>query len=102
MDEPIEIIDLTGFDPAGEPEIRVMADGSWELVFNFMPPSWAEDEAERFDDFDVQLAKATGMDVEWDDREVFRFPEPVADGVVDRLQAFLVGCRKKVSWARSL
>jgi hypothetical protein len=20
----------------------VMADGSWELVFNFMPPSWVE------------------------------------------------------------
>jgi hypothetical protein len=88
MDEPIEIISLTGFDPAGEPEIRVMADGSWELVFNFMPPSWAEDLA-RFDDFDRQLATATGMVVEWDDREVFRFPEPVADGVVDRLRAFL-------------
>jgi hypothetical protein len=42
MDEPIEIIPLTGFDPAGETEIRVMADGSWELVFNFMPPSWVE------------------------------------------------------------
>jgi hypothetical protein len=42
MDEPIEIIPLTGFDPEGEPEIRVMADGSWELVFNFMPPPWVE------------------------------------------------------------
>jgi hypothetical protein len=89
MDEPIEIIPLTGFDPEGEPEIRVMADGSGELVFNFMPPSWAEDNPERFDDFDRQLAKAAGMDVEWDDREVFRFPGPVADGVVDRLRGFL-------------
>jgi hypothetical protein len=42
MNEPIEIIPFTGFDPEGEPEIRVMADGSWELVFNFMPPSWVE------------------------------------------------------------
>jgi hypothetical protein len=73
MDEPIEIIPLIGFDPEGDPEIRVMADGSWELVFNFMPPSWAEDEPERFDDFDGlrptvghrQLATATGMGVEW-------------------------------------
>jgi hypothetical protein len=96
MDEPIEIIALAGFDPEGEPEIRVVADGSWELVFNFMPPSWAEDEPERFDDFDVQLAEATGMVVEWDDREVFRFPEPVADGVVDRLRGFLASYRDTV------
>jgi hypothetical protein len=94
MDEPISIIPLTGFDPEGEPEIRVMADGSWELVFNFMPPSWAEDEPERFDDFDRQLAEATGMVVEWDDREVFRFPGPVADGVVDLVQRFLEAYRE--------
>jgi hypothetical protein len=94
MDEPIETIPLTGFDSEGEPEIRMMADGSLELVFNFMPPPWAEDEPERFDDFDVQLAEATGMDVEWDDREVFRFPEPVAAGVVDRLREFLAGYPK--------
>lgn len=97
MDEPIEIIPLTGFDPEGEPEIRVMADGSWELVFNFMPPSWAEDNPERFDDFDRQLAVATGMDVEWDDREVFRFPEPAGDGVVDRLRRFLANYRSSQS-----
>jgi hypothetical protein len=96
MDEPIELIPLSGFDPEGEPEIRVMADGSWELVFNFMPSSWAEDPA-RFDDFDVQLAEATGMAVEWDDREVFRFPEPVADGGVDRLREFLVNYPKPSS-----
>jgi hypothetical protein len=96
MDEPIETIPLTGFDPEGEPEIRVMADGSWELVFNFMPPSWAEDSV-RFDDFDRQLAEATGMLVEWDDREVFRFPEPVVDGVVDRLREFLENYLKPFS-----
>jgi hypothetical protein len=39
------------------------------------------------------LATAMGMDVEWDDREVFRFPEPVADGVVDRLREFLENYR---------
>jgi hypothetical protein len=95
MDKPIAIIPLTGFDPEGEPEIRVMGDGSWELVFNFMPPSWAEDPAQ-FDDFDRQLATATGMVVEWDDREVFRFPEPVADGVVDRLRDFLEKSRSEL------
>jgi hypothetical protein len=101
MDEPIEIIPLTGFDPEGEPEMRVMADGSLELWFEFMPPSWVERAPEAmgelgiFHDFDRQLATATGIDVEWDDREIFRFPGPVADGVVDRLREFLASYRNQ-------
>ncbi len=31
-------IPLSGFDPKGEPIIRVMADDSVYVVFNFMPP----------------------------------------------------------------
>lgn len=44
MDEVIRTIPLSGFDPAGEPEIRVMSDGSLLVVFNFMPPSFVPDE----------------------------------------------------------
>jgi hypothetical protein len=88
MDEPVEVIPLTGFDPEGEPEIRVMADGSLYFVFNFIPPSWAEDAPERFDDFDRQLARAVGVPVEWEDREFFRIARPAPD-TVERIRAFL-------------
>lgn len=88
MDEPVEVIPLAGFDPDGEPEVRVMADGSLYVVFNFMPPSWAEDEPERFDDFDRQLAAAAGVPVAWEDREFFRVARPAAD-TVERVRAFL-------------
>ena len=88
MDEPVEVIPLAGFDPAGEPQVRVMADGSLDVVFSLMPPSWAEGAPERFDDFDRQLAAAVGVPVAWDDRELFRVPRPAADTVA-RVRAFL-------------
>ena len=88
MGEPVEVIPLAGFDPDGEPEVRVMADGSLCVVFNFMPPSWAEDAPERFDDFDRQLAAAAGVPVEWEDREFFPVPRPAPD-TVERVRAFL-------------
>jgi hypothetical protein len=93
MNEPGTILPLTGFDPEGEPEIRVQADGSWMLVFNFMPPSWAEDEPEPFDDFDKQLGAAIGQEVLWDDREFFRIPRPGTD-TRKRIQQFLVQVRR--------
>jgi hypothetical protein len=49
---------IEGFDSEGEPEIRIMENGSLELVFNFMPPTWAEETPEAFDDFDLQLSEA--------------------------------------------
>ena len=88
MDEPVNVIPIMGFDPDGEPEIRVMADGSLYVVFNFMPPSWAENDPDPFDDFDQQLARATGLTVEWPDRECFRIERPAKD-TVERLQRFL-------------
>lgn len=88
MDEPVEVISLSGFDPDGEPEIRRMADGSLDLVFNFMPPSWADDMSELFDDFDQRLAAAIGVPVEWVDREFFHISRPAPD-TVERVQAFL-------------
>ncbi|MGL4464090.1 MAG: hypothetical protein ACRC1K_18210 [Planctomycetia bacterium] len=88
MDEPVEVVQMTGFDPDGEPQARRMADGRLVVVFEFMPPSWAEDAPERFDDFDQQLANAVGAPVAWDDREVFLIAEPAADAV-ERLRSFL-------------
>jgi len=88
VDEPVEVIPLAGFDPEGEPEVRVMADGTLYVVFNFMPPSWAEDDPGPFDDFDRQLALAAGVPVAWEDREVFRIDRPAAD-TVGRIRRFL-------------
>ena len=85
---PIEVIPLAGFDPEGEPEVRRTADGRLFVVFNFLPPSWAEDDPDRFADFDRQLAQAVGVPVAWEDREVFRIDHPAAD-TVERLGWFL-------------
>ena len=85
---------LTGFDPEGEPEIRVMSDGSLMIAFNFMPPSWAEDDEKRFADFDKQLEKALGVPVQWEDREFFLVRAPALD-TVEKTRAFLEGYRNK-------
>jgi hypothetical protein len=92
MDESIQVIPLPGFDPEGEPEIRVHADGSLHVVFNFMPPSWAEDDPDLFADFDRQLARAAGAPVQWEDREVFRIERPAGD-TVERVRRFLESYR---------
>jgi hypothetical protein len=88
---PVEIvktIPITGFDPEGEPEIRQMSDGSLHVVFNFMPPSFAEDDESKFADFDKQLEKAIGVPVLWDDREVFLIRKPAQD-TVGKITRFL-------------
>jgi len=87
MDMAVEVIPLAGFDPDGEPEVRVMADGSLYVVINFMPPSRAELAPEQFDDFDQQLARAVGVPVEWVNREFFRIARPTPD-TVERVRAF--------------
>lgn len=92
MDKPVEVIPLVGFDSDGDPEIRVMADGTLYVVFNFMPPSWADDDAASFDDFDHQLAEAVGLPVLWEDREFFRIEGPRND-TVERVRQFLVARR---------
>ena len=88
MDEPVEVIPLAGFDPDGEPEVRVIRDGTLYVVFNFMPPSWAEDDPDPFDDFDRQLSRAVGIPVVWEDREFFRIDRPAAD-TIGRIRSFL-------------
>ena len=88
MQTPTQIIPLTGFDSDGEPEIRLMPDGSLYLVFNFMPPTWAEAEPEPFDTFDKQLQAAIGVPVAWEDREFFLIRKPAPD-TVERITKFL-------------
>ena len=86
-------IPVTGFDPDGEPEIRVMSDGTLFIVFNFMPPSFAENDEKGFADFDKQLEKALGVPVHWEDREFFLIRNP-ANGTADKARVFLEGYRK--------
>ena len=90
----MNVITLEGFDSEGEPEIRVMNNGSLELVFNFMPPTWAEDNPEAFDDFDVQLSEALNLEVLWEDREFFWIEEPAED-TVERIRQFLAAYPRK-------
>jgi hypothetical protein len=42
MAEVLRTVQLVGFDPGGEPCIRLMSDGSLEVWFEFMPPSDVE------------------------------------------------------------
>lgn len=97
MDEHAEqdvaqIIALSGFDSGGEPELRLMKNGQLYVLFNFMPPSDCEDE-DAFDSFDEDMAQATGVEVEWEDREVFLIQSPKAD-TVERVTAFVTSYRK--------
>src|ERR1700712_4360280 len=90
--EVAQTIELAGFDAEGEPELRLMKSGELYVVFNFMPPSDCEDE-EAFDSFDEERALAIGIDVQWEDREVFLIEAPKAD-TVERISAFISNYRK--------
>jgi len=97
-DDVAKIIELSGFDEAGEPELRLMKDGQLYVYFNFMPPSDCQDE-EAFDSFDEEMAQAIGVEVEWEDREVFLIPSPKAD-TVERVTAFVSSYRKSMGVRR--
>ncbi len=91
----VETIPLSGFDPAGEPEIRRFADGTLQVVFSFMPPSFVNDDGGwvdlgRYWKFDEQMARAIGAEVLWEDREYFRIAHPRED-TVERLREFVAG-----------
>ena len=94
----VQEIRLTGFDPEGEPLIRVMGDGSLYVVFEFMPPSDAPDEELEdlgsFRDFDKKMERAIGVPVIWEDREVFLIQKPKRD-TIDRIRNFVEGYRKR-------
>ncbi len=89
----VETIPVSGFDRAGEPEIRRFADGSLQVVFDFMPPSFVKDEGGwvelgRYRKFDEEMARAIGTAVVWEDREYFSIEHPRED-TVQRLREFL-------------
>lgn len=82
MEDAVEVIPITGFDPEGEPELRRTAAGRLWLGLQLFPPSWAEDDAaddEPWADFDRRLERAVGTPVVWEDREWFRIDQPTAD-----------------------
>lgn len=84
---------ISGFDPDGEPEIREMSDGTLMVLFNFMPPSYAEDDESKYADFEKQIEEAIGVPVFREDRERFLIRDPQSD-TAEKLKAFLEGYRK--------
>jgi hypothetical protein len=82
---------ITGFDCDGEPDLRMDEDGSLRLVFNFMPPLNGQEEPYDhpiFERFDEVLSRALGVEVLWEDREVFLITNPT-DDTVQKAKAFL-------------
>ena len=96
LQQEVKIIPLSGFDPGGEPEIRVMSDGSLNLVFNFMPPSDSKNREElgSYEDFDKQIEAAVGVKVFWEDREFFVISSPKPE-TITKLSAFISSYRTK-------
>lgn len=89
---------VTGFDADGEPVVRVMDDGSINIVFEAMPPFFAEDngtEAE-FEKFEDVISKQIGLPVDREDREVFvirNAPAGAAEQIKEWLATFHQGER---------
>jgi hypothetical protein len=96
MHDVIRTIQLSGFDSAGEPEIRVMVNGDLYVVFNFMPPSDSPDPDDlgTFRNFDQEMEKAIGIPVRREDREFFLIKSPRPD-TVERLRNFVSKYRSK-------
>ncbi len=103
MEEAVETIKLSGFDPAGEPEIRRTAEGRLWLCIQFMPPSWVPEEERlelgRWQDFDAWMRTALGVRVVWEDREWFRIDRPERD-TVHLIERFLRGIRERYDTTR--
>ena len=101
-DEPLTIVPLSGFDDDGEPEVRGMRDGSFEIWFNMMPPGFDSGSGE-FDTFDKTLSTKLEKEVEWIDREVFRIADPGPDTLRRVMQYFaefhmIVSSYKQPGW----
>ena len=89
--EEYQIINVSGFDSDGEPEIRLYPDGLIEVVFNFMPPSNGSPDLPAdpiFDEFENVLQSHLGVDVIREDREIFTIERP-AKSTVAELQQYL-------------
>jgi hypothetical protein len=92
----VKTIAVAGFDPEGEPEIRLMSNGSLLVVFNLMPPSYidpGDSDLGPFKGFDKEMERAIGVPVVWEDREVLLIQKPRAD-TAERVKGFLEKYRK--------
>src|SRR5262249_12959345 len=87
---------VVGFDAEGEPVVHVLADGTICIVFEAMPPFFAEDRGidAEFADFDAVISKAIGVPVIRDDREVFLIRNP-PEGTAERIQEWLADYHKR-------
>ena len=77
--EEYQIINVSGFDSDGEPEIRLYPDGLIEVMFNFMPPSNGSPDLLAdpiFDQFENVLQAHLGVSVIREDREIFTIANP--------------------------
>jgi len=88
-------IAIRGFDPAKEPFIEELDDGSLRIVFEAMPPSNCKNPNEllRFRHFRLELEYEAGTPVIHDDREIFIVPSPRPDSA-ERLERFLSTVRQ--------
>ncbi|MCA9092808.1 MAG: hypothetical protein KDA68_04945 [Planctomycetaceae bacterium] len=94
----VEEVQVEGFEEEGEPTIRVMGDKSIQIMFNFMPPMFAEEanrEAE-FEKFDEVISKVVGVPVIWEDRELFIIQTP-PDGTVEKIKNWLSNYHQKTN-----
>jgi hypothetical protein len=83
------VVKIMGFDHGGEPEIRLESGGSIRVMFDYMPPSFHEgNDLGPYTDFDKQMKRAIGVDVKWEDREVFYIARP-KQNTVGRIKKFL-------------
>ena len=87
---------VSGFTTDQEPVISEMSDGSLEVEFSEMPPIDARDEEmSLFDKFDKVMQEAIGVEVVWEDRDLFIIPKPLPC-TADDIVCFLQECREDV------
>lgn len=84
----VKTIDLEGFDPGNEPELRFLASGALMLVFNAMPPFECRRSEADFDNLAASLSLFLGTEVIQEDREFFLIPAPDEHSLA-RVQTFV-------------
>lgn len=92
-DDVLETHALDEFDPGTL--LLVMSDGSLQVQFGLLPPSWSDDEA-AFESFEEKLSEALDVDVEALDKELFAISAPRPETLA-RLRAWLLELRRVAS-----
>ena len=84
---------VAGFDPHGEPVVRLMQDGSLRIILEAMPPFFADDDTTEADfaEFGKVISKQIGLPVIRKDREVFVIRDALP-GTAARLRDWLAAC----------